>query len=89
MGHFNLDVTIWINGYVSIFIGAYTFSIAIVCVLLSSKLPVSFLQLREGEESTIVSLVILLGVMLIVEGLLISKNAVGYSTPRIRKGSVD
>ena len=88
MGHFNLDVTIWINGYVSIFIGD-TFSIAIVCVLLSSKLPVSFLQLREGEESTIVSLVILLGVMLIVEGLLISKNAVGYSTPRIRKGSVD
>jgi len=65
---------------------AYTFSIAIVCVLLSSKLPVSFLQLREGEESTIVSLVILLGVMLIVEGLLISKNAVGYSTPRIRQG---
>ena len=56
------------------YLSAYTFSIAIVCVLLSSKLPVSFLQLREGEESTIVSLVILLGVMLIVEGLLISKT---------------
>lgn len=65
---------------------AYTFSIAIVCVLLSSKLPVSFLQLGEGEESTIVSLAILLGVMLVVEGLLISKNAVGYSTPKVRKG---
>ena len=52
---------------------AYTFSIAIVCVLLSSKLPVSFYSF-EKVKSTIVSLVILLGVMLIVEGLLISKT---------------
>ena len=29
---------------------AYTYSIAIVCVLLSSKLPVSFLQLGKGRE---------------------------------------
>ncbi|MDR4395520.1 PDZ domain-containing protein, partial [Bacillus paranthracis] len=47
---------------------------------------VSFLQLGEGEEGTIVSLAILLGVMLVVEGLLISKNAVRYSTPKIKKG---
>ncbi|MFJ8355527.1 PDZ domain-containing protein [Bacillus paramycoides] len=65
---------------------AYTFGIAIVFVLLSSKMPVSFLQLGEGEEGTIVSLAILLGVMLVVEGLLISKNAVRYSTPKIKKG---
>lgn len=65
---------------------AYTFGIAIALVLLSSKMPVSFLQLGEGEEGTIVSLAILLGVMLVVEGLLISKNAVRYSTPKINKG---
>ncbi|MGG0151608.1 PDZ domain-containing protein [Bacillus mycoides] len=65
---------------------AYTFGIAIAFVLLSSKMPVSFLQLGEGEEGTIVSLAILLGVMLVVEGLLISKNAVRYSTPKINKG---
>ena len=67
---------------------AYTFGIAIALVLLSSKMPVSFLQLGEGEEGTIVSLAILLGVMLVVEGLLISKNAVRYSTPKIKKVSV-
>ncbi|MED1556453.1 PDZ domain-containing protein [Bacillus paramycoides] len=65
---------------------AYTFGIAIAFVLLSSKMPISFLQLGEGEEGTIVSLAILLGVMLVVEGLLISKNAVRYSTPKIKKG---
>ncbi|MED1409407.1 PDZ domain-containing protein [Bacillus paramycoides] len=65
---------------------AYSFGIAIAFVLLSSKMPVSFLQLGEGEEGTIVSLAILLGVMLVVEGLLISKNAVRYSTPKIKKG---
>ncbi|PEA19218.1 PDZ domain-containing protein [Bacillus cereus] len=65
---------------------AYTFGIAIAFVLLSSKMPVSFLQLGEGEEGTNVSLAILLGVMLVVEGLLISKNAVRYSTPKIKKG---
>ncbi|MGE7870526.1 PDZ domain-containing protein [Bacillus paramycoides] len=65
---------------------AYTFGIAITFVLLSSKMPISFLQLGEGEEGTIVSLAILLGVMLVVEGLLISKNAVRYSTPKIKKG---
>ncbi|PGU36330.1 hypothetical protein COD66_05140 [Bacillus cereus] len=65
---------------------AYTFGIAIAFVLLSSKMPVSFLQLGDGEEGTIVSLAILLGVMLVVEGLLISKNAVRYSTPKIKKG---
>ncbi|MES5891621.1 PDZ domain-containing protein [Bacillus cereus group sp. RP43] len=64
---------------------AYTFGIAIALVLLSSKMPVAFLQLGEGEEGTIVSLAILLGVMLVVEGLLISKNAVRYSTPKINK----
>ncbi|MGR3775952.1 PDZ domain-containing protein [Bacillus paramycoides] len=65
---------------------AYSFGIAIAFVLLSSKMPVSFLQLGEGEEGTIVSLAILLGVMLVVEGLLISKNAVRYSTPKIKRG---
>ena len=64
---------------------AYTFGIAIVAVLLSSKMPISLLQLGEGEGDTIVSLAILLGIMLVVEGLLISKNAVRYSTPKIRK----
>ncbi|KFN02681.1 PDZ domain-containing protein [Bacillus clarus] len=65
---------------------AYTFGVAIVALLLSSKMPVSLLKLGEGEDGTIVSLAILLGVMLVVEGLLISKNAVRYSTPKIRKG---
>ncbi|PEK33607.1 hypothetical protein CN568_12625 [Bacillus pseudomycoides] len=65
---------------------AYTFGVAIVAALLSSKLPISFLQLGEGEESTIASLAILLGLMLVVEGLLISKNAVRHSTPKMRKG---
>lgn len=65
---------------------AYTFGIAIVAALLSSKLPISFLQFGEGEGNTIVSLAILLGVMLVVEGLLISRNAVRYSTPKMRKG---
>ncbi|KEK25377.1 PDZ domain-containing protein [Bacillus gaemokensis] len=65
---------------------AYTFGVAIVGVLLSSKMPLSFMQLGEGEEGTIVSLAILLGVMLFVEGLLISKNAVWHSTPKMRKG---
>ncbi|MEH7457235.1 PDZ domain-containing protein [Bacillus sp. JJ1127] len=64
---------------------AYTFGIAIVAALLSSKMPISLLQLGEGEGDTIVSLAILLGIMLVVEGLLISKNAVRYSTPKIRK----
>ncbi|PEZ07235.1 hypothetical protein CN326_08770 [Bacillus sp. AFS018417] len=65
---------------------AYTFGIAIAATLLSSKLPVSFLQLREGEESSVVSLAILLGLMLVVEGFLISNNAANYSTPKLRKG---
>lgn len=65
---------------------AYTFGAAIVAAILSSKLPISFLQLGEGEKSTIASLAILLGLMLVVEGLLISKNAVRYSTPKMRKG---
>jgi hypothetical protein len=65
---------------------AYTLGIAIAATLLSSKLPFSFLQLREGEESSVVSLAILLGLMLVVEGLLISKNAANYSTPKLRKG---
>ncbi|MDZ5608150.1 PDZ domain-containing protein, partial [Bacillus pseudomycoides] len=65
---------------------AYTFGIAIVAAVLSSKLPISFLQFGEGEESTIASLAVLLGLMLVVEGLLISKNAVRYSTPKMRKG---
>ncbi|WP_242216744.1 PDZ domain-containing protein [Bacillus cereus group sp. BfR-BA-01380] len=65
---------------------AYTLGIAIVAAVLSSKLPFPFLQLQEGEESSIVSLAILLGLMLVVEGLLISKNAVNYSTPKLRKG---
>ncbi|MEI4801231.1 PDZ domain-containing protein [Bacillus sp. NPDC077411] len=65
---------------------AYTLGVAIVAAILSSKLPYSFLQLQEGEESSIVSLAILLGLMLVVEGLLISKNATNYSTPKLRKG---
>lgn len=65
---------------------AYTLGVAIVAAVLSSKLPFSFLQLQEGEESSIVSLAILLGLMLVVEGLLISKNATNYSTPKLRKG---
>ncbi|MDM5157244.1 PDZ domain-containing protein [Bacillus sp. DX1.1] len=65
---------------------AYTFGIAIVAAMLSSKLPIPFLQLQDGEERTIPSLAILLGVMLIVEGLLISKNAVRHSTPKLRQG---
>lgn len=65
---------------------AYTLGVAIVAAVLSSKLPYSFLQLQEGEESSIVSLAILLGLMLVVEGLLISKNATNYSTPKLRKG---
>ncbi|MCM3735441.1 PDZ domain-containing protein [Bacillus cytotoxicus] len=65
---------------------AYTLGVAIALAVLSSKIPFSFLQLQEGEESSIVSLAILLGLMLVVEGLLISKNAVNYSTPKLRKG---
>lgn len=65
---------------------AYTFGITIAATLLSSKLPFSFLQLREGEESSVVSLAILLGLMLVVEGFLISNNAANYSTPKLRKG---
>ncbi|WP_090998073.1 PDZ domain-containing protein [Bacillus sp. 491mf] len=65
---------------------AYTLGVSIVAAILSSKLPFSFLQLQEGEESSVVSLAILLGLMLVVEGLLISKNAANYSTPKLRKG---
>ena len=65
---------------------AYTLGVAIALAVLSSKLPFSFLQLQEGEESSVVSLAILLGLMLVVEGLLISKNAANYSTPKLRKG---
>lgn len=65
---------------------AYTLGIAIAAAVLSSKIPFSFLQLQEGEESSVVSLAILLGLMLVVEGLLISKNAANYSTPKLRKG---
>ncbi|MDP7979643.1 PDZ domain-containing protein [Bacillus multifaciens] len=65
---------------------AYTLGIAIAAAVLSSKIPFSFLQLQEGEESSVVSLAILLGLMLVVEGILISKNAANYSTPKLRKG---
>ncbi|MGG2017542.1 PDZ domain-containing protein [Bacillus sp. S10(2024)] len=65
---------------------AYTLGVAIAAAVLSSKIPFSFLQLQEGEESSVVSLAILLGLMLVVEGLLISKNAANYSTPKLRKG---
>lgn len=65
---------------------AYTFGITIIAALLSTKMPISLLQIGEGESETIVSLAILLGLMLVVEGLLISKNAVRYSTPKMQKG---
>lgn len=65
---------------------AYTLGIAIAAAVLSSKIPFSFLQLQEGEESSVVSLAILLGLMLVVEGILISKNTANYSTPKLRKG---
>lgn len=65
---------------------AYTISITIAVALLSSKLPISFLQLKSGEEASIVSLAILLGLMLVVEGLLISKQAAHHSVPKIKKG---
>ncbi|HDX9591040.1 TPA: PDZ domain-containing protein [Bacillus pseudomycoides] len=65
---------------------AYTLGIAIAAAVLSSKIPFSFLQLQEGEESSVVSLAILLGLMLVVECILISKNAANYSTPKLRKG---
>ncbi|CAM4061138.1 membrane protein [Bacillus manliponensis] len=65
---------------------AYTVSIAIAITLLSSKLPISFLQLKSGEEASIVSLAILLGLLLVVEGLLISKQAANHSMPKLRKG---
>lgn len=65
---------------------AYTLGVAIILAVLSSKIPFSFLQLQEGEESSVVSLAILLGLMLVVEGVLISKNAANYSTPKLRKG---
>ncbi|WP_034304020.1 PDZ domain-containing protein [Bacillus sp. 123MFChir2] len=65
---------------------AYTLGIAIAAAVLSSKIPFSFIQLQKGEEGSVVSLAILLGLMLVVEGVLISKNAANYSTPKLRKG---
>ncbi|EOV9528040.1 PDZ domain-containing protein [Bacillus cytotoxicus] len=64
---------------------AYTFGAAIAVVLLSTNIPISLLKIGSGEEDTIVSLAILLGIMLVIEGRLISKNAVRYSTPMLKR----
>ncbi len=63
----------------------YTFGATIAVVLLSTNIPISLLKIGSGEEDTIVSLAILLGIMLVIEGRLISKNAVRYSTPMLKK----
>lgn len=86
-----LTMTIWMTLFALVvqyrYISpAYTVSIAIAVALLSSKLPISFLQLKSGEEASIVSLAILLGGLLVVEGLLISKQAAYHSVPKLRKG---
>ena len=50
MGHLLWTLLFGLTAMYRYLSAAYTLSIAIVCVLLSSKLPVSFLQLGEGEE---------------------------------------
>ena len=73
MGHLLWTLLFGLTAMYRYLSAAYTFSIAIVCVLLSSKLPVSFLQLREVKRVRLYPCYFTRR-MLIVEGLLISKT---------------
>ncbi|MFX3624786.1 MAG: PDZ domain-containing protein [Ectobacillus sp.] len=69
---------------------AYSIGTVIFLLLFLPKLQIGIASidaaLADGKETSLPALALLLGLLLLIEGLLITKRAVHASTPRLQKG---